>query len=127
MYQIIVNGEVVALCDKLRFIKVNEKSGAYIQATEKDAQGVVGNIAYNLTGHDEIKTVRVVDQEKGTTETTTADVATVREVDGGLITFEQNAKIQSSQAKTNEINETALTGLMATTDLYEQLVNKGVL
>ena len=128
MYQIIVCGEVVALCDKPRFIKINEKSGAYIEATEEDAQGVAaGTLAYNLPGHSEIKIMRVVDEETGTTETVTASEADIRQVDGGFVTFQANARIENNEVKTDEANETALTGLMATTDLYEELIKKGVL
>ncbi|MBP3723582.1 MAG: hypothetical protein J6I62_10065 [Selenomonadaceae bacterium] len=127
MYQIIVGGNVVALCDKPRFIKVNEKSGAYIEATEKDAQGVSADgVAYNLVGHDEIKTI-IVNEETSATETVDADVAILKEVDGGFVTFQNNVRINGNEVKINEVDETALTGLMATTDLYEELIKKGVL
>ena len=127
MYQIIVNGNIAALCDKPRFIKVKEESGAYIEATEKDAQGVSADgVAYNLQNHDEIKTI-LVDEETGATETVAADVAILKEVDGGFVTFQANARIEGNEVKINEVDETALTGLMATTDLYEELLNKGVL
>ena len=128
MYQIVVCGEVVALCDKPRFIKVNKKTGAYIEATEQEAQGVAARTSvYNLPGHSEIKIVRLVDEQSGTTETVTAPEADIRQVDGGIVTFENLAHIEGNKVKISEVDETALTGLMATTDLYEELIAKGVL
>lgn len=43
------------------------------------------------------------------------------------VVSEQEVKNSEFRADINETNETALTGLMAATDLYEELVNKGVL
>ena len=45
------------------------------------------------------------------------------------LTHEEYAVVRSEalQEAVDEANETALTGLMATTDLYEELIKKGVL
>lgn len=56
MYAIISGGLLVALCDRPRYIKVNVKTGAYIEATEEDAIGVsVGGDLFNLPGGTAIK------------------------------------------------------------------------
>ena len=56
MYKIVVNNEQVAIVEKLRYIKVNPKSGCFIQAkNRKDAQGIaVNGTPYNIDGHAEI-------------------------------------------------------------------------
>ena len=55
MYAIIVDGEIISLCDHPRYIKKNPSSGAYIQCQEKDAEGVAANgTPYNINGEDAI-------------------------------------------------------------------------
>ena len=127
MYEIISNGQIVSLCDKPRYIKVKPSTGCFIEATAEDAQGVsAGGKAYNLSGHTEI-TVTTYDEVAETTETVPAPVAVVRDVDGGEVTFKEGVRIGENEVKLGETNDTALAGLMATTDLYEQLLDKGVL
>lgn len=127
MYEIISEGQIVSLCDKPRYIKLKPSTGCFIEATAEDAQGVsAGGKAYNLSGHTEI-TVTNYDEETETSETDPAPVAVVREVDGGEVAFREGARIGENEVKLGETNDTALAGLMATTDLYEQLLDKGVL
>ena len=127
MYEIISEGQIVSLCDKPRFIKVKPSTGCFIEATVEDAQGVsAGGKPYNLSGHTEI-TVTNYDEETETSETVPAPVADVREVDSGEVAFKEGVRIGKNEVKIEETSDTALAGLMATTDLYEELLNKGVL
>ena len=51
MYAILSGGVLLALCDKPRYVKVNEASGAYVEAEEAEAIGVaVWGDLYNLVG-----------------------------------------------------------------------------
>jgi len=51
MYKITKNGKGIAICDKPRFIKLNKESGAYIEASQAEAEGVaVGGQVYNFNG-----------------------------------------------------------------------------
>ena len=51
MYAILSGGVLLALCDKPRYVKVNEASGAYVEAEEAEAIGVaVCGDRYNLVG-----------------------------------------------------------------------------
>ena len=121
MVKIISNGEIIALAEEARYIRLKKESGAYVPCKEDKAQGlVVLSTPYNLPGHEEITRIVVKDEETGKTETVVAPEAHVMQVDGGEIAFQQKEKLA-------EVDETALTGLMATTDLYEELLNKGVL
>ncbi len=130
MYQIISleTGDIVAICDRPCYIKVKPETGVYVRTTQNEAQGVsAGGIAYNLSGHNEIKSVRLKDEEAGITETVIAPEAIVQLVDGGELVFGQENKIVSNENKINEVDKNAVIGLMAATDLYEQLLSKGVL
>ena len=51
MYAILSGGVLLALCDKPRYVKMNEASGAYVEAEEAEAIGeaVCGDL-YNLVG-----------------------------------------------------------------------------
>ena len=127
MYEIISEGQIVSLCDKPRYIKAKPSTGCLVEATKEDAQGVsAGGKSYNLPGHTEI-TVTTYDEAADTTETVPAPVADVREVDGGEVAFRESVRIGENEVKLEETSDTALAGLMATTDLYEELLNKGVL
>lgn len=51
MYAIISGGVLLALCDKPRYVKQNEASGAYVEAEEAQAIGIaVSGDLYNLPG-----------------------------------------------------------------------------
>lgn len=51
MYAILSGGVLLALCDKPRYVKVNEASGAYVEAEEAEAVGVsICGDLYNLVG-----------------------------------------------------------------------------
>lgn len=51
MYAIISGGVLLALCDKPRYVKKNEASGAYVEAAEAEAIGIsVSGDLYNLGG-----------------------------------------------------------------------------
>ena len=55
MYAILSGGVLLALCDKPRYVKVNEVSGAYVEADEAEALGVsVNGDLYNINGGDTI-------------------------------------------------------------------------
>lgn len=128
MKEIIANGEIIALVDKPRYVKIKKTSGAYIQCDKEEAEAVaVSGTLYNLPGNTNIKHIAIKDDETGETEEVTAPEAYVREVDGGEVTFQNRVNIENNEVRISEVDETALTGLMATTDLYEELLNKGVL
>ena len=121
MFKIISDGEVIALCDEPLYIRLKPESGAYVKAkTPEQRQGIsVNGTPYNLPGHTEIERV-VFDEESETNSTETAPEATAVYVDSGTIAFTQGEKIA-------EVDETSTTGLLAVTDLYEELLDKGVL
>ena len=51
MYAIISKGELLALCERPRYVKRNEETGAYVEAAEAEAIGIaVGGEGYNLPG-----------------------------------------------------------------------------
>lgn len=51
MYAILSGGALLALCDKPRYVKKNEESGAYVEAEAAEAVGVsVCGDLYNLPG-----------------------------------------------------------------------------
>ena len=55
MFKILANGKVIAYCDKLRHIKKNHASGAYIAASEAESEGVaINGKVYNLPGKESI-------------------------------------------------------------------------
>ena len=50
MYAIISKGELLALCERPRYVKRNEETGAYVEAAEAEAIGIaVGGEVYNLS------------------------------------------------------------------------------
>lgn len=55
MYEIIINGHLAALCEKPRFVKIKEDSGAYVEALHDEAIGIaVNGIVYNIDGREDI-------------------------------------------------------------------------
>lgn len=51
MYAIISGGVLLALCDKPRYVRKNEASGAYVEAEEAQAEGIsVNGDLYNIGG-----------------------------------------------------------------------------
>lgn len=55
MYAIISGGVLLALCDRPRYVKKNEASGAYIASGPEEAIGVsVSGTLYNINGGDSI-------------------------------------------------------------------------
>lgn len=87
MYAIISGGVLVALCDRPRYIKVNPKTGAYIEATEIEAIGIaVGGNVYNLSGRVDIEG---------------APEATIRNDDIGEYVFLNAVKIAENEEATN--------------------------
>jgi hypothetical protein len=69
MYKIILkdNGNILSLCDEIRYIKVNPNSGCYIQATAKEAEGIaVAGAPYSLNGKlDGLQEVVAVEIDSG--------------------------------------------------------------
>lgn len=56
MYAILSEGQLIALCDKPRYVKIKEETGVYIEAESKEdalALSVNGTL-YNLIGKDNI-------------------------------------------------------------------------
>lgn len=55
MYAVISDGVLLALCDKPRYVRKNEESGAYVEAEEAQAEGVsVNGDLYNIGGGNAI-------------------------------------------------------------------------
>lgn len=51
MYEIMSNGELLALCERPRYVKRNQETGVFVEATEDTAEGIaVGGEVYNLPG-----------------------------------------------------------------------------
>ena len=73
MYRVTCGSEIIALCDKPRFVRKKIESGAYIQCREDEADGVaVAGEVYNLQGKTRIEG---------------APEAQIVEVDGGIELF----------------------------------------
>lgn len=81
MYAILSGGALLAFCDKPRYVKVNEGSGAYVEAEAEEASGIsVNGTLYNLPGGTAIA---------GALE------AVVSEVESGELIFQNAVQIQS--------------------------------
>ena len=81
MYAILSGGALLSLCDKPRYVKVNEASGAYVEAEAGEAIGLsVNGVVYNLPGGTEIPN---------------APEAVVSEMEIGELIFRNTANIQS--------------------------------
>ncbi len=69
MYAIVCGGDVIALCDKPRYIKVKEDTGVFVEASPEEAAGVAaGGEPYNLPGGAAIPgrpEAAVVEQDAG--------------------------------------------------------------
>lgn len=51
MYAILSGGKLLALCEKPRYVRMNEQTGAYVEADSEGATGIaVGGEVYNLPG-----------------------------------------------------------------------------
>lgn len=86
MYAVISEGALVALCDKPRYVKINENTGLYVRAEKEDAIGIsVNGKLYNLPGSSEI-----VD----------APEAIVRDGDISEYVFSNRAKIEVNAEST---------------------------
>lgn len=99
MYQIIKDGETVAITEKLHFIK-QDTSGIFKACNEREAQGIaVNNTPYNLIGREAMNGCETV---------------AILEVDGG-------ASIQ-----TGEQQQTALAALLIEVKYKQTLYDLGV-
>lgn len=85
--EIIIDGRVVALCDKPRYVKINENSGAYVEASHDEAIGIaVNGIVYNIDGREDIPNM---------------PQAIVREGEVSEYIFEHGVKIVENEKRTN--------------------------
>lgn len=81
MYAVLSGGTLLALCDKPRYVKVNEGSGAYVEAEVAEASGIsVNGTLYNLPGSTAIMG---------------APEAVVSEVESGELIFQTAVQIQT--------------------------------
>lgn len=86
MYAILSGGEVIALCEKPPYVKLNEDSGAYVKAQAEDATGIsVRGVLYNINGSDAIPG---------------APSAVVSQGDISEMVFESRVKISENEAAT---------------------------
>lgn len=85
MHSIISGGELVAICDKPRYVKMNESSGAYIESDRDGADGVaVCGRLYSLMGKKAIPG---------------APEAAVVESDAGEFLFQNMKRIEKNKAE----------------------------
>lgn len=55
MYSITVDGKVVALCDRPRYVKIKKESGSYIECSAEEALGIsVEGELYNINHKTDI-------------------------------------------------------------------------
>lgn len=118
MKAIISGGVLLALCDKPRYVKRNDASGAYVEAEEAEAVGIaVCGSLYNLAGGTEIPD---------------APEAVVTDDDIAEFAFRNRARIVKNEETTNaaiveiesalcELDETAETKLAAMEDALCEL------
>lgn len=84
MYEIRSRGELVACCDKPRYVKINKKNGVYVEATADEAIAVsVNGELYNINGGNAIPD---------------APQAVVVRRDGGEIVFRSRKRIEENGA-----------------------------
>lgn len=74
MYKIISGGEIIAVCDKPRYVKVNETSGALVRCEAGEATGIVVGGEY----HSKVNTFAV-------------------EIDGGEYAFSVDQRVKESE------------------------------
>ena len=111
MYKITSNGNPVAYVDTPTWVKVVD--GMSKPCIFSEATGVIaGGVPYNLVGHDDFPG---------------NPTAWVTKVDSGEVLFSEVQRTNTNESKIAEVDDTALASLEATTDLYEQLLDKGVL
>lgn len=86
MYKITSCGELIAICEKPRYIKINPVTGIKVEATPEDAQGIAaGGVAYNLPGSTAIPD---------------APEAEVSESDISEFVFQNHVRIRENEATT---------------------------
>ena len=92
MYEVISQGERVAIVEMPRYVKVKSATGAFIQCSEAEAEGVAvtGKGVYSLNG-------KLKDLPR----------CEVRKVDGGEVVFEHDADLAVVHGSLLDI-ETAL-------------------
>ena len=79
MYEVISKGERVAIVEMPRYVKVKSATGAFIQCSEAEAEGVaVTGKVYRLGG--KLKALGLTEAE-------------VHKVDGGEVVFEHDADL----------------------------------
>ncbi len=87
MYAILSSGAIIAICDKPRYVKMNEESGAYVETIEDEAVGLsVDGMLYNISGREDIPD---------------APQAVAMEAEGGELIFRNAARIQTVGEATN--------------------------
>lgn len=87
MYAILSGGELIALCDKPRYVKKNARSGVYIETDKTNAIGIaVSGKLYNIDGKNEIPD---------------APQAIVTQGDGSEYIFRNRVRIEKNEATTN--------------------------
>ena len=102
MKGIVSNGELVGVCDKPRFVMKNPKSGAYIQTTEENAEGIaVRGTLFNINGKEIIPD---------------APMAIIREMDGFEMLFD-NSKETGQQKTQIDQNRADIDFISAMTDI----------
>ena len=86
MYAIISEGNLVSLCDRPRYVKVNGATGAYIRAQPEDAIALsVNGTLYNINGGEHIPG---------------APQAVVSEKDAGEYVFRSGVRIKEVDEQT---------------------------
>ena len=64
MYAIVVQGEIIAMQDSPRYVKINPETGVIIECSREEAEGIAANgVAYNLRGGTVFETPEVEAKE----------------------------------------------------------------
>jgi hypothetical protein len=105
-------GKTVAYTERSPYVKIED--GVSKICPVNQAEGIVaGGNTYNLLDHEEVFPGR--------------PVAYAYPVDTGSVINQVSQRTDNNTEKIAEVDDTALASLEATTDLYEQLLDKGVL
>ncbi|MCM1059101.1 MAG: hypothetical protein NC452_02280 [Eubacterium sp.] len=86
MYEIIIDGRLSALCEKPRYVKIKEDTGAYVESSHEEAIGIaVNSEVYNIDDRNDIPDM---------------PQAIVKECSASEFIFSQGVKISENEKNT---------------------------
>ena len=96
MYAIISGGVLLALCDKPRYVRKNEASGAYVEAEEAQAEGISVNVSEyvfrnraRIAENEENTNTAIVEIEEALCELDTASTENATAVEDALCELDE--------------------------------------